>query len=96
MSKSLHSTELAACIGVSNSYAHQILAGKKKNVAQHLALKAFRELGVRIGLLAEMTDDDIRQLCNAAAHPSSDKCAENIGGNILEQASPAITQEMGA
>lgn len=55
-------TKLAHEAGISVSYASQILNGAR-GCSQEVALVAFRVFGVRLGLLAEMTDADIDKLC---------------------------------
>ena len=54
--------ELAAAAGISASYASQILGGTRPANAQ-IALAAFRAFGLRLGLLAEMTEADLAKLC---------------------------------
>lgn len=78
--------ELAAAIGISSSYASQILTGTR-NASTEVALAAFRAFGVRLGLLAEMTEADLEKLC-ACVHAPADaaSAAPETAGKC-----PAIT-----
>lgn len=54
---------LAEAAGISGAYASMILTGKRP-CSSDIALVAFRAFGVRLGLLADMTDGDIDKLCS--------------------------------
>ena len=68
-------TDFAAALGISVSHASNILSGKRP-AGQDIALAAFRAFGVRLGLLAEMTDADISRLCAQGS-----EAAECFGGD---------------
>lgn len=59
-------TKLAAGLGISVSYASQLLNGTRQ-ASSGIALAAFRTFGLRLGLLADMTDADIEKLCAGRA-----------------------------
>ncbi len=54
---------MAAAMGISIPYASQLLSGARARCSSDIALKAFRIFGVRLGLLADMSDADIEKLC---------------------------------
>jgi len=54
-------SRLAEGIGISVSFASQILSGRRKPSNGH-ALAAFRTFGLRLGFLAELSDADISAL----------------------------------
>ncbi len=62
MTNELTPKSLAERVGISGSYASQILNGRRP-CPQDVALAAFRAFGVRLGLLAEMTEADLDRLC---------------------------------
>ena len=75
MSKDVTPKQLSDVTGISRSYSSQILSGKRP-ASSDIALAAFRAFGVRLGLLAEMTDADISRLC-----AQSSEAAECFGGD---------------
>lgn len=78
-------SELAAAAGISPSHASNILAGRRE-ASSEIALNAFRALGVRLGLLADMSDADIAKLC------SQKPCdvAECQGGDAVASDADAV------
>ncbi len=78
----LKPTELAAAVGIGVPYASQILSGTRTNVSTKIALAAFRAFGVRLGLLAEMNDDDIAKLVMQQLTP--DEAAICHGGDAAD------------
>lgn len=66
MQKLLRPRELCELTAISASYASQILSGARP-CPQDIALAAFRAFGVRLGLLAEMTEADIAKLASQPA-----------------------------
>lgn len=58
----LEPKKLVEVAGISPSHASNILNGKR-GASPEIALAAFRAFGVRLGLLAQMSDDDIAKLC---------------------------------
>jgi transcriptional regulator with XRE-family HTH domain len=76
----LQPKQLAEAAGISPSHASNILSGNR-GASTEIALTAFRAFGVRLGLLAEMTDADIaklvaQQLTPAECH-GADACASD-------------------
>lgn len=74
----LRPKELAKAAGISPSHASNILSGTRK-ASDDIALAAFRAFGVRLGLLAEMTEADIAKLASqpvAECH-GGDACASD-------------------
>ena len=77
----LRPTDFAAQTGISVSYSSQILSGSRP-CPQKIALAAFRAFGIRLGLLADMTEDDIARLCSQqgnAADLNADVAAARAG-----------------
>ena len=64
----LQPKQLAQAAGISPSHASNILSGTRGASAE-IALAAFRVFGVRLGLLADMTNDDIAKLAAQMATP---------------------------
>lgn len=76
MTQAVTPTQLSNATGISRPYSSQILSGARP-CPQDIALKAFRAFGVRLGLLAEMTEADIAKLASqpvAECH-GGDACA---------------------
>lgn len=72
----LEPKKLVEVAGISPSHASNILNGKRGASAE-IALAAFRATGVRLGLLAQMSDEDIAKLCEqqkdgSCVHPATD------------------------
>jgi transcriptional regulator with XRE-family HTH domain len=72
MDKPITPTELAAALGISVSYASQLLSGARSTGSSDIALGAFRLFGLKLGLLADMTDDDVSKLCAQQCHAATD------------------------
>ena len=76
----LQPKQLAEAAGISPSHASNILSGNRGASAE-IALAAFRAFGVRLGLLAEMTDADIAKLVAQQLTPAdchgADACASD-------------------
>lgn len=67
MEKKLSPKLFADRVGISAPYASMILRGLRPATSD-IALAAFRHFGLRLGLLAEMTDEDIAKLCDERCH----------------------------
>ena len=64
-------------LGISASYASQVLSGARR-APWDVSLRVFRVFGVRIGVLAEMSDEDIGRLCAERHGGNGDTCASSI------------------
>jgi plasmid maintenance system antidote protein VapI len=76
MDTSVTPTRLAEALGISVPYASQILNGTRTRCSSEIALAAFRTFGLKLGLLADMTDDDVAKLCAQQCHAASDSETE--------------------
>ena len=72
----LEPKKLVEVAGISPSHASNILNGKR-GASPEIALAAFRAFGVRLGLLAQMSDDDIAKLCEQMRDRSCDHPTTN-------------------
>lgn len=71
MQYDLEPKKLVEAAGISPSHASNILNGKR-GASPEIALAAFRAFGVRLGLLAQMSDEDIAKLCEQQKDGSCD------------------------
>ncbi len=71
MQTDLEPKKLAEAAGISPSHASNILNGKR-GASPDIALAAFRSFGLRLGLLAQMSDEDIAKLCEQQKDGSCD------------------------
>ena len=84
MEQNVKPKDFAEAVGISPAYASMILRGVRP-ASSDIAISAFRTFGLRLGLLAEMTDADIDKLCGRcgpvdhAAADSADPAAEAAG-----------------
>jgi transcriptional regulator with XRE-family HTH domain len=60
-------SELLRGIGISESYASQLVNGRRTPSLQ-LALRIHREIGVKMGVLKDASDEEIKALSRVAAN----------------------------
>jgi hypothetical protein len=84
--------QLATAASISAPYASMILSGKRP-ASSEIALAAFRTFGLKLGLLADMTDDDIAKLCAQQCHAASD--SESVAASSSGK-SGAVTASVAA
>jgi hypothetical protein len=81
--------DLVAASGISANYASQILRGVRP-CPNAVALTVFRDFGVRLGFLSDMTAEDIAKLCaqegvgecvHAPSSPAEDGPSAKNGGD---------------
>lgn len=70
--------QIAGELGISTGYASLMLAGKRRNVSADIALHALRRFGLRVGVLLELTSDDVDRLSQAVPPLSADNPCKNI------------------
>lgn len=64
--RSLTAAGLASRVGCDKSYLSHVLAGRK-SLYRPVAIRIFREFGVKLGPIAEASDDEIAALERFAA-----------------------------
>lgn len=99
MVNTLSPKDLSEAAGISRSHASMILGGRRKATTS-IALDVFRKKGIRLGLLADLTDADLDRLCGerkvhtcqdgAATAPPQDALMVNSlsAERVPESASP--------
>lgn len=95
MEQQVKPKDFAEAMGISPAYASMILRGVRP-ASSEIAINAFRTYGLRLGLLAEMTEADIDKLCGRC--DNIDHAAADTPADAGETAgkSDDVTGEMAA